>query len=322
MTDLNAAYKATTFTVAAPTGELSIRIGDVHPDIDQLAALLLGTHEPTTWCHITAHNPRSKRLTEAENRRRTRALEDDLRALQALLEEKYERSLAWLPGDGRSPDGEWVEAGFYVAGLTTIEAQALGARHEQNAVVTGSGEGIAQLTWVYGLGTVDGCRAQSTPPKVHGTAAELLEALGRLHDALSLGRIPAETTLQQLNQPWLRVVDEASWEALWWEAEGLQVDLDEVAQLDDILDGESGPTSQVVRGFRVCWSDGRALDVACLVSVDDWGSIEHEAVGFGLSEDAALAALAEGSAAIIGESNDECWTQTHTDELAEAFDAA
>ena len=100
------------------------------------------------------------------------------------------------------------------------------------------------------------------------------------------------------------------------------MDLDEVAQLDDILDGESGPTSQVVRGFRVCWSDGRALDVACLVSVDDWGSSEHEAVGFGLSEDAALAALAEGSAAIIGESNDECWTQTHTDELAEAFDAA
>ncbi|RIH84504.1 DUF3293 domain-containing protein [Calidithermus roseus] len=95
---------------------------------------------------ITAHNPGSQRLSDGENARRHRELE------QVLREGGYELA----PGVGCSPDGEWREEGFTVFGVGLEEALAVGRRFGQNAIVYGQGERVAlawcesgELEWFY-----------------------------------------------------------------------------------------------------------------------------------------------------------------------------
>ncbi len=85
---------------------------------------------------VTAYNPHSNPLPDAENRRRNRTLEKELRA----------RGLSFAPSSGASPDGVWWEPGFAVFGLSSGEALALGRQHGQHAVVWGEGERVA-LAW-------------------------------------------------------------------------------------------------------------------------------------------------------------------------------
>jgi hypothetical protein len=319
MTALNDAYRRTAYMVDAPDDRLTIRIGDPHPALDQLAARLLGTDAPTTWCHITAHNPRSEALTDAENDRRTEALEEDLRELQATFHARDGRSLSWLPGEGRSPDGQWAEAGFFVAGISPLTAWVLGARYQQNAVVTGSTGGAARLTWVVGPDPSEGCAVADPPPEVHGTGAALIEALETVHAQLSERRSPDSGIIQRLNQPWPRVV-EASWEVLWWQAKADGASLDDITTLPSVMEDFDRPSPLTVRRLPVVWSDGRVLHVVCLVSVEDEGVLHHHATGFGLSADAALAALAEREAAIFGRLNPSEAIPLTTLALQEAFD--
>ena len=303
MSDLDAAYRATTYTVMSPDSAVAIRIGVPQPVLDHLMAERLCANTPASWCHITAHNPRSRVLAAQDNEDRNRALEDDLRALQSLFTSDYGRALVWLPGEGRSPDGTWAEAGFWVAGLTAFEARALGARYQQNAVVTGISGGDATLTWVYGQGSPEGWRVEHRAAQAPASDTATRAALHALHGALLCGQSPDSRTVRLLDQPWLHTL-EADWELLWWEAQGQHVDLDEIPQIHDFLAGSCGPTSRVCRGFEVGWPDGDRIAVACLVTIDDWGTVHHLATGFGLSTDAALAALRAGSPAITGKSSD------------------
>jgi len=240
MTDLHAAYHTTIFAVHAPAHRLTIRIGEHHPAVDQLAANMLGIGH-TTWCHITAHNPRSEMLTEAENEHRTRALERDLRALRAMAEARGERGPVWLPGDGRSPDGQWVEAGMWVAGLDRLSAWVLGARYQQNAVVWGETGGPAQLFWVCGPSGADGCTMDASLTAVHGTGAALMAALETLHADLSARRGPEPSTLQQLSQPWLRVV-QAEQDVLWCQPRAAGRADDALSGLPSLLEEFDRPT--------------------------------------------------------------------------------
>ena len=110
MTDLHTAYKATIFAVDAPGHRFTIRIGEHHPAVDQLAANMLGV-DKTTWCHITAHNPRSEKLSNAENDRRTSALEHDLKELRAIAEALQPR----LQTSGPAPQVPHIMAAIMVA---------------------------------------------------------------------------------------------------------------------------------------------------------------------------------------------------------------
>jgi hypothetical protein len=74
---LLAAYRRTRFCADTEQGRIEIRVGETHSDLD---ALLRATG-CETWAYVTAFNPGSVRLSDAENDTRQRELEDALRRL-------------------------------------------------------------------------------------------------------------------------------------------------------------------------------------------------------------------------------------------------
>lgn len=85
---------------------------------------------------ITAQNPQSVKLAEAENQKRNAGLEHDLKNL----------GLEYGPSNGSSPDGSWLEDGFVVFDLDLEEALELGRKYGQHAIVWGEGERV-YLAW-------------------------------------------------------------------------------------------------------------------------------------------------------------------------------
>lgn len=85
---------------------------------------------------ITAHNPRSERLSDAENQERHEELEREIQKL----------SLEYTPSTGASPDGTWVEEGFAVFDIALDSALELGRKYGQHAILWGEGERVA-LAW-------------------------------------------------------------------------------------------------------------------------------------------------------------------------------
>jgi predicted ester cyclase len=85
---------------------------------------------------ITAHNPRSERLSDEENQERHEELEHEIQKL----------GLAYTPSTGESPDGTWIEEGFAVFGIGLEGALELGCKYGQHAILWGEGEKVA-LAW-------------------------------------------------------------------------------------------------------------------------------------------------------------------------------
>lgn len=73
---------------------------------------------------LTAHNPASVELDDAENERRNAELQEDL----------VTDGVTFVPAIGRSPDGSWFEPGFALVGVDLATANALGAKFGQNAI--------------------------------------------------------------------------------------------------------------------------------------------------------------------------------------------
>jgi len=96
-----------------------LRIGVHSPDLDRL----LATRGASTAAFVTAANPRGEARDCAAN-------DAAMAALRASL------ALPWLPGEGRDPEGRWsAEPSLLVLGIARADAEALGRRLEQNAIV-------------------------------------------------------------------------------------------------------------------------------------------------------------------------------------------
>jgi len=98
---------------------------------------------PMPWAIITARNPGSKRLSEAENVKRDAALAQELSS----------RGLVASPAVNSAADGSWSEPGSLVLSLSRAVALAIGRRFGQRAIVWASGGKIGLLdcsteTWV------------------------------------------------------------------------------------------------------------------------------------------------------------------------------
>ena len=133
---LERAYVATAFVADAPGGCIEIRIGRRHPDLDALLADN-GVH---AWAFITAWNPASRLLPDAENAVRQRQLHDDLAALR----------LTSFPGRGVPDRNDWPsEASLLVLGLAEDDARRIGLKHGQNAIVIGACGAAARLVWCH-----------------------------------------------------------------------------------------------------------------------------------------------------------------------------
>ena len=101
--------------------ELVIRIGELNPDLDDL----LEAEGEATAAFITAANPFGEPQDPWEN-----ALA--MAALSQVLEGKY----PCYSGEGRDPKGKWdAEPSLLVIGITRNDAEDLGRRYDQNAIV-------------------------------------------------------------------------------------------------------------------------------------------------------------------------------------------
>jgi hypothetical protein len=93
----------------------------------------LTAHGATTAALLGAEYPGSKPTTAEENERQH----------QALIHECTERGLHWLPAVGMCES--WHERHVFVAGLDTDAAHDFCTRYQQNAVVTYTIGGVAEL---------------------------------------------------------------------------------------------------------------------------------------------------------------------------------
>ncbi|MBT41218.1 MAG: hypothetical protein CMF12_01715 [Idiomarina sp.] len=119
--ELLKAYKNTNYTILARP-ELCVRIGE--------AELALREIYPgySSFCIVTAYNPKSKKTPEADNRR----------ASQRLLQRLKSMSDAHLCAKtvAEDPQQKWPdERGFLVANLSKQDALALGQEFSQHAIV-------------------------------------------------------------------------------------------------------------------------------------------------------------------------------------------
>ena len=100
---------------------LILKIGVPSRRLDQL----LEQEGATTAAFITAANPRSEPRSPADNAAELAKLD------QIVAHAGY----PWRPGEGREPDGAWVEPSRLVIGVYRANAETLGRLFGQNAIV-------------------------------------------------------------------------------------------------------------------------------------------------------------------------------------------
>ncbi|MBS1139085.1 MAG: hypothetical protein H6R13_538 [Proteobacteria bacterium] len=133
--ELEVAYKATTYRVYLSGGICDLRVGEPCETL----RCWLETAGCKQFSIITAFNPGSQPTDEALNAERQAQLECDL------LEGNYE------PYAGQNvPDSEaWpVEESCFVPDLAPEDACALAGDYGQNAVISGGSDGVPHLVWV------------------------------------------------------------------------------------------------------------------------------------------------------------------------------
>lgn len=134
-TELDRAYRATTYRLFLPGGALDLRIDQAHPGFEAW----LRDNGISQWGIVTAANPRSRPLNNRTNAERQASLEC------ALLEAGYEPFVV----ENLADDPGWpVEESCFVPGIPEEELLALALEYDQNAVLLGGGDGAPRLVWV------------------------------------------------------------------------------------------------------------------------------------------------------------------------------
>ena len=129
------AYRETHYRVNSDSSELEplvLRVGEVSKPL----AILHKKFGVDCSAYITAFNPWSECLPDAENAKRQ---ENMLHALRT-------RSLRWLEGIGKHPGNRWPgEPSVLILGLSLAAAKVLAEDFEQNAFVWSGAGAMPQL---------------------------------------------------------------------------------------------------------------------------------------------------------------------------------
>lgn len=89
------------------------------------------------FAYISACNPHSNLLDDAENRRRTEQLASDL------------SGRLYFAGEGADPAGDWPpEPSFLIPDIEPQQALLLGIKYEQNAILYWRRGGVPELWWL------------------------------------------------------------------------------------------------------------------------------------------------------------------------------
>jgi hypothetical protein len=135
MTDLERAYRATTYRVFLPGGGLDLRIDVPSPEL----VSWLAEEGFEEWAVLTAANPGSQPLPTPENAGRQAQLEC------TLLEEDFEP----YAGENVADAADWPrEESCFVPGISLAEAIALAQQFGQNAILFGGADGVPRLVWM------------------------------------------------------------------------------------------------------------------------------------------------------------------------------
>ena len=114
------AYREADYVVFAEP-EFVLKIGEPSRRLDAL----LEQEGATTAAFLTAANPHSEPQSPAQN----------ASALSALDQLVAAAGYPWRAGEGREPDGSWVEPSRLIIGIYRENAEALGRLFGQNAIV-------------------------------------------------------------------------------------------------------------------------------------------------------------------------------------------
>jgi hypothetical protein len=140
---LIAAYRATDYVLFVGDGppasrkDVTLNIGKHNRAFDRA----LDRRHATTAVVVTAYNPRSVVLSDAENRARHAAL-------TALLDA---RGHDYALGEGRDPTGAWkAELECVVFGIPVQAGLEIARRFEQNAIVFVAKGGVPELVYPEG----------------------------------------------------------------------------------------------------------------------------------------------------------------------------
>ena len=134
-TELETAYRATTYRVFLPGGVCDLRTGVA----SETLRCWLETAGAEHFAILTAHNPGSSLADAGENAVRQSQLECDL------LESGYEP----YAGENVADEDVWTdEESCFVPDISVAEALALGEKYGQNAIVYGGGDGVPELIWI------------------------------------------------------------------------------------------------------------------------------------------------------------------------------
>lgn len=128
MSNLREAYKGTKFTVF--DSPIVIKISKTCQPLDDL----LAEHKASEWAFITAWNPRSDVLTDAENHQRHLQLKEKVRDYYTLEGEGIGVDPAWKP-----------ERSWLIIGISKERAVGIGRDFKQNAIVYGTLNEPAEL---------------------------------------------------------------------------------------------------------------------------------------------------------------------------------
>jgi len=130
--DLLHSYCQTLYRVKSSPA-IEVRIGQANTQLDRL----LDSYQTSCWAIITAYNPASKILPEAENIARQAALVKQCSQYPQLVTEHI-----------AEPADSWpIERGVCLMGITKEAALELAVEFEQNAIVFGRQGASAELLW-------------------------------------------------------------------------------------------------------------------------------------------------------------------------------
>lgn len=126
------AYEATNYVVHAAAHKIVLRIQEPSPELKSLFQL----YGKSAAAFITAYNPFSHQTSEEDNRRAQACLRRDLEAASIVI----------LDGYGQGTIGDWPpEPSFLAIGIDRQEAEVLGRRYKQNAIVWIGDDGVPAL---------------------------------------------------------------------------------------------------------------------------------------------------------------------------------
>ena len=133
------AYRVTDYVLFLGDGqEVTLNIGARSADFDRV----LDRRKAATAALVTAHNPRSVVLSEAENRMRHRELTGLLEA----------RGYDYVLGEARDPTGAWkAELECVVFGIPPETGLELARRFHQYAIVFVTRGGVPELLYPTGV---------------------------------------------------------------------------------------------------------------------------------------------------------------------------